>query len=64
MHYFVFGVSAGAILFIARSSYLRIQRWSHANRLRGAKACLDAVHDTLESIAKSKPKAKSGNWGN
>jgi hypothetical protein len=61
MHYFVFGVGAGAILFIARNSYFRIQRWSRAYRLRGAKACLDAVHDTLESLAKSKPKAKTGN---
>jgi hypothetical protein len=61
MHYFVFGVGAGAILFIARNSYLRVQRWSRANRLRGAKACLGAVQDTLESLAKSKPKAKNGN---
>jgi hypothetical protein len=59
MHYFVFGIGAGAILFIARSSYLRVQRWSQANRLRGAKACLDAVHDTLEGLAKSKAKAKN-----
>jgi hypothetical protein len=57
MHYFVFGVSAGAILLLVRSTFLRIQRWSRANRLRGAKACLDAVHNTLENLAKSKPKA-------
>ena len=60
MHYFVFGIGAGAMLFIARNTFLRVQRWSRANRLRGAKACLDAVHDTLENLAKSKPKAKSG----
>jgi hypothetical protein len=61
MHYFVFGIGAGAILLIARNTYLRVQHWSQANRLRGAKACLDAVHDTLDSLAKSKPKAKTGN---
>jgi hypothetical protein len=61
MHYFVFGIGAGAILFIARNTYLRVRHWSQANRLRGAKACLDAVHNTLESLAKSKPKAKTGN---
>jgi hypothetical protein len=61
MHYFVFGIGAGAILLLARSTFLRVQRWSQANRLRGAKACLDAVHNTLENIAKSKPKTKTGN---
>jgi hypothetical protein len=59
MHYFVFGIGAGAVLFIARNTYLRVQHWSRANRMRGAKACLDAVHDTLDSLAKSKPKAQN-----
>jgi hypothetical protein len=56
MQYFVFGIGTGAILFIARSTYLRIERWNRLRRLRGAKACLDAVHHTLDGIAKSKPK--------
>jgi hypothetical protein len=60
MHYFVFGIGGGAILLIARSTFLRLQHWSRANRLRGAIACLDAVHDTLDNLAKSMPKAKSG----
>jgi hypothetical protein len=60
MHYFVFGIGAGAILLIARNTYLRVRQWSQANRMRGAKECLDAVHDTLDSLAKSKPKAKTG----
>jgi hypothetical protein len=59
MHYFVLGIGAGAILFIGRSTYLRVVQWSRSNRLRGAKACLEAVHDTLDSLAKSNPKAKS-----
>jgi hypothetical protein len=61
MQYFVLGIGAGAILFIARNTYLRVEHWNRSNRLRGAKACLDAVHDTLDSLAKSKPKAKTGN---
>jgi hypothetical protein len=56
MQYFVLGIGTGAILFIARSTYLRIERWNRGRRLRGAKACLDAVHHTLDGIAKSKPK--------
>ena len=56
MQYFVLGIGTGAILFIARGTYLRIERWNRFRRLRGAKACLDAVHDTLGDIAKSKPK--------
>jgi hypothetical protein len=60
MHYFVFGIGAGAILLIARNMYLRVQHWCQANRMRGAKECLDAVHDTLDSLAKSKPKPKTG----
>ena len=56
MQYFVLGIGTGAILFIARSTNLRIERWNRFRRLRGAKACLDAVHDTLGDIAKSKPK--------
>jgi len=57
MQYFVLGVGTGAILYIARSTYLRIERWNRFKRLRGAKACLDAVHNTLDDLAKSKPKA-------
>jgi hypothetical protein len=58
MQYFVLGVGTGAILYIARSTYLRIERWNRFKRLRGAKACLDAVHDALDDLAKSKPKAR------
>jgi hypothetical protein len=59
MQYFVLGIGTGAILFIARRTYLRIERWNRFKRLRGAKMCLDAVHDTLNSLAKSKPKVLS-----
>ena len=58
MQYFVLGMSVGAFLFIARSTYLHLERWERSKRLRGAKACLDAVHDTLDSLAKSNPAAQ------
>ncbi len=57
MHYFVVGMSVGALLFIARSTYLHLERWERSKRLRGAKECLEAVHDTLDSLAKSNPAA-------
>jgi hypothetical protein len=60
MHYFVLGVGTGAILFIARNTYLRVERWNRSKKLRGAKACLEAVRDALDHLAKSKPEAKSG----
>ena len=60
MEYFVLGIGAGAILLIGRTTYLRVARWNRSQRLRGAKACLDAVHDTLEGLAKSKPKVRHG----
>jgi hypothetical protein len=59
MHYFVLGIGTGAILFIARNTYLRIERWNRSKRLRGAKACLESVRFTLDSIAKRKPQTKS-----
>jgi hypothetical protein len=58
MQYFVLGVGVGAFLFIVRNTYLRVERWNRSKRLRGAKACLDAVHDTLDSLAKSMPVAR------
>jgi hypothetical protein len=59
MHYFVLGIGTGAILFIARNTYMRVERWNRSKRLRGAKACLDSVRFTLDSIAKSKLERKS-----
>jgi hypothetical protein len=56
MEYFLLAMIGAAILFIARSIFIRLQRWHRSHRLRGAKACLDAVHDTLNSLAKSNPK--------
>jgi hypothetical protein len=58
MQYFVLGMSVGAFLFIARSAYLHLERWERSKRLRGAKACLDAVRDTLDGLAKSNPAAQ------
>jgi hypothetical protein len=57
MQYFVLGIGTGAVLFIARNTYLRMERWNRFKRLRGAKTCLDAVHVALDELAKSKPKA-------
>jgi hypothetical protein len=61
MHYFVFGIGVGALLLIAQNTFRRVQKWNRNNRLRGAKACLEAVHDTLDNLAKSMPKSKRGN---
>jgi hypothetical protein len=58
MHYFVLGMCVGAFLFVARSTYLHLERWERSKRFRGAKACLDAVHDTLDRLAKSNPAAQ------
>jgi hypothetical protein len=60
MQYFVFAVGGSAILLIGRSIYIRFERWESRRRLNGAKACLDAVQDTLETLAKSKSEAKHG----
>ena len=59
MHYFVFGMGGAAIVFIGRRIYVRLERWNRFHRLRGARECLEAVHDTLDSLAKSKPKVGS-----
>jgi len=59
MHYFVFGMGGAAIVFVGRRIYVRLERWNRLQRLRGARECLEAVHDTLNSLAKSKPKANS-----
>jgi uncharacterized membrane protein len=59
MGYIIFAVAATAILLIARGIYGRFERWNRAHRLRGAKECLDAVQNTLASLAKSK-KARPG----
>jgi hypothetical protein len=55
MEFFGFAVGAVGAVFLARSVYSRLQQWHRSHRLRGAKACLDAVHNTLDSIAKSRP---------
>lgn len=60
MEYFAFAVVAAAILFIGRSVYTRVERSNRSRRLRGAQECLDAVHDTLASLAKSNPKVGPG----
>ena len=58
MEYFLLAMSGAAIVFIARSIFIRLERWNRSHRLGGARECLDAVHDTLDSLAKSKPKVK------
>ncbi len=60
MEYFAFAVVAAAILFIGRGVYTRLERRNRSRRLRGAKECLDAVHNTLASLAKSNPKVRPG----
>ncbi len=60
MEYLVIAVPAAGILFVGRQLYLRLERWNRSRRLRGARACLDAVHDTLVTLAESKPKGRSG----
>ena len=60
MHYLVFVVGAGGMLMFTRSIYNRFERWNRSRRLRGAKECLDAVHNTLAGLAKGNPKARTG----
>jgi hypothetical protein len=60
MEYLVIAVPAAGVLFVGRHLYLRLERWSRSRRLRGAQACLNAVHDTLVTLAESNPKARSG----
>jgi hypothetical protein len=60
MEYLVIAVPAAGVLFVGRHLYLRLERWNRSRRLRGAQACLDAVHDTLVTLAESNPKVRSG----
>jgi hypothetical protein len=58
MHYLLFVVGAVGMLMSTRSVYNRFERWNRSRRLRGAKECLDAVHNTLADLAKGNPKAR------
>jgi hypothetical protein len=60
MEYLVIAVPAAGVLFVGRHLYLRLERWNRSRRLRGAQACLNAVHDTLVTLAESNPKVRSG----
>jgi hypothetical protein len=53
MQHLIFGVGAGAIVLLAARAY-RFERWNRRRRVRGALECLDAVHNTLASLAERK----------
>jgi hypothetical protein len=59
MEYLVIAVPAAGVVFVGRQLYLSLERWNRNRRLRGAQACLDAVHDTLATLAESNPKIRS-----
>jgi hypothetical protein len=63
MIYLIYAAGAVASGLVARSVYNHLEHWNRSQKLRGAKACLNAVHDTLESLAKSKPQSKGANSG-
>jgi hypothetical protein len=54
MQHLVFAIGAGAIVLLAIRAYSRFERWNRRRRLRGALDCLDAVHNTLASLAECK----------
>jgi hypothetical protein len=54
MQHLVFGIGAGAIVLLATKAYNRFERWNRRRRLRGALACLDAVHNALAELAECK----------
>ena len=54
MKLWVFLTGAGTMVLLATRAYYRLERWYRRRRLRGALECLDAVHDTLAGLAKSK----------
>jgi hypothetical protein len=60
VEYLAFALGAMAILLMARMVYVRFERGDRSRRLRGARACLDAVDETLNNIAKTKSEV-SGN---
>jgi hypothetical protein len=52
MQYLGFAVGAMAIILVARSLYGYFERLNRSRKFRGARACLDAVHDTLADLEK------------
>jgi hypothetical protein len=54
MERFVFVIGAGVFLLLAARAYDLCSRWNRRRRARGARDCLDAVHNTLAELAECK----------